>query len=145
MLLTHLWELQICFHMYYVILFLITGKFPNCWEGTFACNKTKQCIENKYVCDGRVHCKVNGSYAEDEDFDLCQSRKVFSKGASIECNEAYRPDSAPIRINATFCDSHIECINNTDEPYYCLPSSGKLQNKYVQYIFPTTPLFLKNG
>jgi hypothetical protein len=135
---------------YYVILFLITDTFLNCTEGSFACIKSKRCIDNEFVCDGRVHCKVNGSYAEDEDFNLCQTRKVFSKGASIECNEAYRPDSAPIRINATYCDSHIECINNKDgqpedEPYHCLPTSGKLRNKYLQYIFPTTPLFLKNG
>jgi hypothetical protein len=126
------------FHNYYVIIFLITGKFPNCKPRSFACNKTEQCISNAYVCDGRVHCAVNESYAEDEDFDLCQSKKkVFAEGASISCDEEYRPASAPIRINATFCDSHIECIDNKDEPYHCLPNSGKLQNKYVQYIFPT--------
>ena len=114
---------------YYVILFLITDKFPNCKKGSFACNKTEQCIFDAYVSDGRVHCAVNGSYAEDEDFDLCQSKKkVFAEGASISCDEEYRPASAPIKINATFCDSHIECIDNKDEPYYCLPSSGKFQN-----------------
>ena len=126
------WGLQICFHNYYVISFLIvfTGTFPNCTEGSFACNNTEQCIENEYVCDGRVHCKVNGSYADDEDFNLCQSRGAFSVGANHECIEAYRPDGLQIKINATYCDSHIECMNSTDESYSCLPNSGKLQNKY---------------
>ena len=126
--------MQICFHNYYVILFLITGVFPNCKNGSFACNKSEVCILNKYVCDGRVHCAVNGSYAEDEDFNLCQSKDAFAEGASIPCNETFRPASAPIKINATFCDSHIECIDNEDEPCYCLPSSGKLKNKYIIFF-----------
>ena len=103
-------------------MFLITGKFPNCKEGAFSCNKSNHCIKDKYVCDGRVHCKVNESYAEDEDFNLCQSRGAFSEGANLECIEAYRPKNPPIKILATSYDLHIECQNFTDELWL----SGKL-------------------
>ena len=110
------------FYNYYVILFLITGVFPNCKNGSFACNKSEVCILNKYVCDGQVHCAVNGSYAEDEDFNLCKSRGAFPKGANLECIEAYRPKNPPIKILATSYDLHIECQNFADEVWL----SGKL-------------------
>ena len=108
---------------------LIAG--PKCIsKDFFACKKSMQCIHNEYVCDGRVQC---GEAGEDEDFDLCKSksRNAFPEGAKRECIEAYRPDSLPIKILATYCDTHIECQNSTlDEPVICLPDSGKLQNKY---------------
>ena len=94
-----------------------------------------QCIPNEYLCDGRVQCGEGG---EDEDFDLCKSRNAFAKRAKISCIEKYRPNNQPTRILATYCDAHIECQNSTlddpdeplDEPFECLPNSGKLQNKY---------------
>ena len=69
-----------------------------------------------------VQCKVNESYAEDEDFDLCKSRGAFSERANLECIEAYRPKNPPIKILATSYDLHIECQNITDEAWL----SGKL-------------------
>ena len=107
------------------LLFLIAG--PKCKSNYFACKESMQCIHNDYLCDGRVQCMKAG---EDEDFHLCKYRNTFTKGATITCIEKYRPNILPIKIRATYCDQHIECQNNTDEPDECNPGSGKLQNKY---------------
>ena len=111
---------------------LIAG--PKCIsKHFFACKESMQCIHKDYVCDGRVQC---GEAGEDEDFDLCKSRNAFAKRANISCIEKYRPNNQPTRILATYCDAHIECQDRTlddeplDEPFECLPDSGKLRNKY---------------
>ena len=105
------------------LLFLIAG--PKCKSDYFACKESMQCIHNDYVCDGRVQCMKGG---EDEAFHICKYRNTFVKEATIICNEKYRPNSLPIKIHATYCDQHIECQNNTDEPTTCNPGSGKHHN-----------------
>ena len=130
---TFLWDFSSVFQkvtvdIFYVISFLIAG--PRCMsKDFFACKKSMQCIPNEFVCDGRVQC---GEGSEDENFDLCKSRKAFAKRAKIECIEEYRPNNQPTTILATNCDAHIECQNNKDESPGCLPDSGKLQiNNFI--------------
>ena len=59
-------------------------------------------------CDGIVNCP----HGEDEDFIKC--KKVFSKSATIECQNIYFPS---MTILATPCNNVTECSDGSDEDY----------------------------
>ena len=76
-----------------------------CEAGYYHCKESRKCISNDYLCDGRKQCWSVEVYqgtdgkaklavtntGDDEDLELCKSRKAFPKEASFPCNEANRP------------------------------------------------------
>ena len=108
-----------------------------CEAGYYHCKESRKCLSDEYVCDGRVQCwsversegtdgtirygKITGG--DDEDLELCKSRKAFPKEASFPCNEANRPAESPIQILAIPCNLVPECENNehgvAKDEWYC--------------------------
>ena len=70
-----------------------------------------------------VEYAVINTGGDDEDLELCKSRKAFPKEASFECNEANRPAKSPIKILAIPCNLVPECENNEHgvalDEWYC--------------------------
>ena len=60
---------------------------------------------------------------DDEDLELCKSRKTFPVEAIFPCNEANRPKESPIQILAIPCNLVPECQNNehgvAEDEWYC--------------------------
>ena len=66
----------------------------------FYCHKSRTCVPKSFRCDGSVNC----FHGEDEDIEECKS--TFSDGATLECQEDYRP-GFNITIYAVPCDGII--------------------------------------
>ena len=113
-----------------------------CKAGYYHCKGTRTCISDELVCDGRVQCwsaeqtgvteteqgtkiqyAVTNRRGDDEDLELCKSRKAFPEEASFPCNEANRPKERPIQILAIPCNLVPECQNNehgvAEDEWYC--------------------------
>ena len=60
---------------------------------------------------------------DDEDLELCKSRKTFPVEAIFPCNETNRPKESPIQILAIPCNLVPECQNNehgvAEDEWYC--------------------------
>ena len=71
----------------------------------------------------KIQYAVTNRRGDDEDLELCKSRKAFPKEASFECNEANRPAKSPIKILAIPCNLVPECENNehgvAKDEWYC--------------------------
>ena len=91
-----------------------------CEAGYYHCKESRKCISDEYLCDGRIQCWL---VEDDEDLELCKSRKAFPKEASFPCNEANRPPKSPIQILAIPCNLVPECQNNehgvAEDEWYC--------------------------
>ena len=66
----------------------------------FYCHKSRTCVPKSYKCDGSVNCL----HGEDEELEECKS--TFSEGATLECEEAYRPGFS-ITVYAVPCDGIV--------------------------------------
>ena len=115
---------------------LIDEKSGKCEDGYYKCKGTGTCISNEYLCDGRVQCWSPGktgvteteiqnavTNGDDEDLELCKSRKAFPAEANFPCNEANRPKESPTQILAIPCNLVGECQNNehgvAEDEWYC--------------------------
>ena len=56
-------------------------------EFSFFCQKSRVCIGDEQVCDGRIQCLPDG---EDENVELCKNRMAFPREATFLCNETHR-------------------------------------------------------
>jgi hypothetical protein len=60
---------------------------------------------------------------DDEDLELCKSRKAFPEEANFPCDEANRPKESPIQILAIPCNLVPECQKNehgvAEDEWYC--------------------------
>ena len=65
-------------------------------------------LKEEEICDGVIHCPE----AEDEEFERCKQRKVFSESATVECESRWMDN---VTILATPCNSHQECKKGKDE------------------------------
>ena len=75
------------------------------------------CAYGYTVCDGVANCP-NG---DDEEFEICQGRGVFSDLATFTC-EKKDVYNVTIMINAVLCDGNYECKDGEDEKNCSLPN-----------------------
>ena len=70
-----------------------------------------------------IQYAVTNRRGDDEDLELCKSRKAFPVEANFPCNETNRPKESPIEILAIPCNLVPECENNehgvAKDEWYC--------------------------
>ena len=78
-------------------------------------NHPEFCYDDFQLCDGIANCPD----AEDEDLELCASRR-FSPLDVVHCEK--KNSNISFQIKATQCDGTVECKYGEDEAFCSLPS-----------------------
>ena len=78
-------------------------------------NAYEFCYDDFQLCDGIANCPN----AEDEDLELCASRR-FSPLDVVHCEK--KNSNISFQIKATQCDGTVECKYGEDEAFCSLPS-----------------------